>query len=282
LEVDPIQSLSISPPLATITLDGGLGITNDAQSFTVQGADASGDTVDLTGQASFSISPNGTCNAGTCTANDVGAQTVTAAYGSLTTSAILIVLSGPFAPTVTKVRPSYGSPAGGITVTVLGEGFGLGKVLGRGENAFSTSVDFGSTPAMRISVISSTRLSAVAPAGTGTVDVTVTTYLDGSSFGTSPTVPVDQFSYGPTVTKLNRHSGPPKGGTTVVIQGTNFQRVKAVDFGSSPAERYTVSSSTRIRAVSPAGTGTVDVTVDTAGGSSPTGTFDLFSYSSQR
>lgn len=272
LDVNPIESLSISPPLATIALDGGLGLTNDSQSFTVEGTDSSDDSLDLTDHVSFSISPDGTCTEATCTANDLGVHTVTASYGSLSTSAVLIVVSGPFAPTVTRIHPSYGSPSGGTSVTVFGDEFTPD------EDGFSTTVDFGSTPSTSVSVISGTKLTTIAPPGTGTVDVTVTTYYDGASFGTSSTVAADQFAYDPTVKSLSTHYGSPRGGTTVVVLGTNFSDVTAVDFGSSAAESYTPISSTRIRAVAPAGTGTVDVTVTSTGGVSSTGADDLFTY----
>ena len=64
-------------------------------------------------------------------------------------------------------------------------------------------------------------------------------------------------------------SGPAAGGTTVTITGTDLASATAVKFGGVAA---TISSdtATQIVATSPAGTGTVDVTVTTAGGTSAT------------
>jgi hypothetical protein len=82
----------------------------------------------------------------------------------------------------------------------------------------------------------------------------------------------------PTITGISPSSGPTSGGTTVTITGTGFNCVTGVSFGSSAAT-FTVNSPTQITATSPAGTaGTVDVTVKNCNGTSPTGTFDQFTY----
>ena len=114
-------------------------------------------------------------------------------------------------------------------------------------------------------MVNDTTITADSPAGTGTVDVTVTT-----PGGTSATSPADQFTYtvaaAPTVTGLSPTSGPTAGGTLVTITGTSFTGATAVDFGTTAATNVTVVSDTTITADSPAGTGTVDVTVTTPGG----------------
>ena len=85
------------------------------------------------------------------------------------------------APTVTSVSPASGPPAGGTTVTVDGTGF-----------IYGATVDFGSVPATSVTYANPYELTAVAPAGsgTGTVDVTVSTFA-----GTSATSSADQFTY---------------------------------------------------------------------------------------
>ena len=74
----------------------------------------------------------------------------------------------------------------------------------------------------------------------------------------------------PTVTSISPASGPPAGGTSVTITGTGFTGVTAVKFGSTAASSFTFNSGTSITATSPAGTGTVDVTVTTPKGTSAT------------
>ncbi|MET3724328.1 Ig-like domain-containing protein [Sphingomonas trueperi] len=81
----------------------------------------------------------------------------------------------------------------------------------------------------------------------------------------------------PTVTSIAPTSGSTAGGTSVVITGTNLSGASSVVFGSTAAT-YTVNSATRITATSPAGTGTVDVRVTTAGGTSATSAADQFTY----
>lgn len=85
------------------------------------------------------------------------------------------------APTVKKIKPKAGAAEGETSVTVTGTGF-----------AGSVSVLFGSTPAAAVTVVSSTSIVAVSPAGTPstTVDVTVQ-----NASGTSPVVKGDHFKY---------------------------------------------------------------------------------------
>ena len=64
----------------------------------------------------------------------------------------------------------------------------------------------------------------------------------------------------------------------MTITGTGFTGATAVDFGTTPATNFTVVSDTTITADSPAGTGTVDVTVTTPAGTSATSAADQFTY----
>ena len=83
----------------------------------------------------------------------------------------------------------------------------------------------------------------------------------------------------PSVTGVSPASGPATGGTSVTITGTGFLGATAVHFGSNTATSFTVNSSTQITAIDPAGSGTVNVTVTTAGGTSASLTADQFAYS---
>jgi len=84
----------------------------------------------------------------------------------------------------------------------------------------------------------------------------------------------------PTVTNVNPNNGPPAGGTTVTVTGTDFCNVLSVDFGANAGTSINVISSTQLTVVSPAGTaGTVvDITVTTSFGTSATSAADHFSY----
>jgi len=166
-------------------------------------------------------------------------------------------------PTVTSISPNVGPTAGGTNLTITGANF-----------SGATAVNFGAAPAT-FTVNDPTSISATAPAGTGTVDVVVTT-----AGGTSATSAADQFTFSdpPTVTNISPSYGPDAGGTSVTITGTNFDNATAVNFGATPAPLFTVNDSTSISATAPAGTGTVDVVVTTAGGTSATSAADQFTY----
>src|SRR6202043_2209758 len=133
-------------------------------------------------------------------------------------------------PTVTEILPKVGLEEGGTEVTITGTNFTSGSTVKFGTTA-ATSVKFTSAPS----------LTATSPPGTGTVDVTVTT-----SGGTSTTSPADQFTYVPlpTITGIAPTSGPEAGGTSVTINGTNFDGTLNVKFGLNNAAGYIVNSAT--------------------------------------
>jgi IPT/TIG domain len=81
----------------------------------------------------------------------------------------------------------------------------------------------------------------------------------------------------PVITGLSPSSGPASGGTLVTITGVGFTHAIGVEFGTSAAS-FTVVSDTTITAESPAGTGTVDVSVDFREYKTPQTTADLFLY----
>jgi hypothetical protein len=173
----------------------------------------------------------------------------------------------PAAPTATALSPTTGLAAGGTPVVITGTNFT--NVIG---NSIVTAVSFGGTPANSFVVNSATQITAAAPAGAGTVNVTVTT--------AGGTAVANQFTYLPlpTVTSLSPNFGAQTGGTSVVITGTNLSGAQGVTFGGAAASSYVVNSANQITAVSPSGTGTVDVRVTTPGGTSPISAADQFSY----
>jgi hypothetical protein len=168
---------------------------------------------------------------------------------------------------VTAISPASGPAAGGTSVSITGTNF-----------TGVTAVKFGSTDAASFKVNSPTSITATSPAGSGTVDVTVST-----SGSTSASTSADQFGFGaelpPTVTALKPIKGRAAGGTTVTITGTNFTGVTAVKFGSVNATSFTVSSAVTIKAISPAETaGTVDITVTTTNGTSAIASADHYKF----
>ncbi|MGO4612744.1 IPT/TIG domain-containing protein, partial [Nocardia sp. 2YAB30] len=155
-------------------------------------------------------------------------------------------------PTITSLSPTSGPASGNTSVTITGTGF----------VPIVTNVKFG-TVATSFTVDSPTQITAIAPPGTGTVQVTVTTSGGGTSNGVSYTyLPV------PSLSSVNPTQGPSTGGNTVILTGTGLTGATGVSFGATPATSFTVNSDTQITAVAPAGTGSVQVTVTGPGGTS--------------
>jgi IPT/TIG domain len=125
--------------------------------------------------------------------------------------------------------------------------------------------------------VSSSQVNATAPAQpAGTVNVTLTTPA-----GTSAVTGGDEYTYSdlPLVQGLSVNHGPVAGGTHVTIDGTNFSGATAVNFGTTAATSFTVTSSIEVKAVSPAHTaGAVHITVTTPAGTSIINGNDIFSF----
>ena len=254
-----------------------------------------------TGTVSFSdgTAPIGDCTAqalsgttATCTVTytSSGSHSVTATYGGDANFAASapskkvnqVVGPVPPAPVVASISPAFGPAAGGTppykAVTITGDNL-----------CQATGADFGSAAAATFSVAKVTGqpsacvVRAASPPGTGVVDVTVT-----SPGGTSATGPQDRFSYLPVVASISPAFGPAAGGTppykAVTITGDNLCQATGADFGSAAAATFSVAKVTGqpsacvVRAASPPGTGVVDVTVTSPGGTSATGPQDRFSY----
>ncbi|MEA2215099.1 MAG: hypothetical protein QOK19_660 [Solirubrobacteraceae bacterium] len=162
----------------------------------------------------------------------------------------------PDPPSVSAVRPSAGLVSGGTEVTISGSGF-----------AEATAVKFGTHQASNFKVDSPTSISAIAPAGSGAVDVIVS-----NPGGASSAVAADQFTYvapaaEPAITAVAPPSGPTAGGTTVTISGKRFTGTTSVTFGAAPAAAYAIVSASVIEAVAPPQPpGAVAVTVTTPNG----------------
>lgn len=170
------------------------------------------------------------------------------------------VISFVLPPIVTGISTTSGPLAGGGSMIITGHGF-----------TGVTGVKFGSVsvPSAAITFNSDTQITVTIPAGAAsTVDVTVTTPA-----GTSATSPADVFTYtgtAPTVTGLSPAVGTSAGGTSVTIAGSGFLGVTGVKFGTAsvPSAAIAVNSDAEIVTTSPPGTGTVNVTVSNAIGTS--------------
>ncbi len=153
-------------------------------------------------------------------------------------------------PTVSLVSPASGTAGSPVTV--------YGTYLTGG------TIDFGSVAGVDPSC-SADSCTVAAPPGSGTVPVTVTT-----PYGTSPVSVNAEFLYqaaavpAPVVSGISPSAGPTTGGTAVTVSGSNLTG-GSVTFGSAAATKASCTASS-CTATAPAGTGSVNVTVTTPGG----------------
>ncbi len=175
-------------------------------------------------------------------------------------------------PTVTGLSDSDGNSGGGAIVDV--EGTGL---------TGATSVHFGTAAASAFTVLSDDSVAAIAPSGSSTVDVTVTT-----PGGTSSTSTADDYTYvapstgsgAPVITKVSPDAGPMSGGTEVTLKGKNLSGTSQVLIGGEAATSVTDVSSTKVEATVPANVvaGSVSVSDLTGDGDSAITSKDSFKY----
>ena len=162
-------------------------------------------------------------------------------------------------PQTGPVMPQAGPAGGGGTVTIVGSGFsGVSRVT------------FGGKPAS-FTVLSPDAISAVVPPGQGAVPVSV--FDTASPSGTA----AGQYTY-QAVQSVTPSSGPASGRTWVIVKGLGLLTARNVFFGKVPALDYIVLSDTELEALSPPGTGTVDISVATGNGQTAAVTADKFSY----
>ena len=166
-------------------------------------------------------------------------------------AAFTYVALGP--PAITGLSPTSGPVDGGTVVSITGENL-------RPE----TQVYFGGQLALLMNYGGPTGVAVSAPAGTGTVDVTIKTPgFDDSTLDAA-------FTYTalgpPMLSSLSPGSGPVEGGTVVSIAGLNLRPESEIFFGAQKAPLLTYGGPAGIAVTAPPGAaGAVDVTLQTPG-----------------
>ncbi|MEU1507309.1 IPT/TIG domain-containing protein [Kitasatospora sp. NPDC005748] len=162
--------------------------------------------------------------------------------------------AAPPVPAVTGIGTTTGPGTGGTAVTLTGTGLDNGFVL------------FGD--ALATGGCTGTTCTVTAPGGAGSAPVTVVTPGGSAAAphafdytGAAPPAPP-----APVVTGLTTSTGPAAGGTRIYVRGSGLA-AGTVLFGGVPATLHSCGP-TLCSATAPAGTGVVDVTVTTAGGTS--------------
>ena len=176
-------------------------------------------------------------------------------------------IAPPGMPAVTSITPTSGTAAGGTPVSISGTGF-----------TGATQVEFGTAIATDVRVYNDTTMRVTSPSGAGQVNVVVT-----SPAGVSPIAAFNEFGYVPQVSGLDPSSGSSASSTLVRISGQGFTGVTGVMIPGatlSPPSQVFFHSDSLIVAIIPAGAGagTVDVQVETPGGTSQVTSADQFTY----
>ena len=159
-------------------------------------------------------------------------------------------------PVISSITPTSGPITGGTVVTITGGGL-----------TDTTSVNFGTTLATNVTVVSDNKVTATAPAKAAGVSAVTVDTASATSNGAA-------FTYvaAPTLTGLSPTHGTIVGGNNVTLTGTGFTTATNVFFGAIPAA-FTILNDTSISAVAPLGFGAVLVIVKNPGGSTGVQTY---------
>jgi len=150
---------------------------------------------------------------------------------------------------IKNVTPNSGLVAGGNIVTIEGVNFAAGL-----------TVLFDTTSATINDLVNSTRVKVVAPpsATVGTVSITITN-LDGQTFTLDQAYTYDAVV--PKVSLMTPTHGPMAGGTTMYIDGSNFDSSMTITFNGVNVPIQTYYGTTRIKLVTPSSSSSGDVPV---------------------
>lgn len=186
---------------------------------------------------------------------------------------------GSTPPSISGISPNYGAGAGGTPVRITGRGFsttpGATEFVGSSGDPVFTDVSCSTT----------TRCTAVTLPGNvddgELAQVNVLAVVNGVQ---SAEDPADTFTwYGePVLTEINPASGSSRGGFTVGFEGGAFPGGTATSgrpgpitvlFGTRPGRNVDCEAVDVCTVIVPSGSGTVQVTVTTPGGTSGTAPF---------
>jgi hypothetical protein len=184
-----------------------------------------------------------------------GSTTVTFAVKGVKNQLITVHGYPDAAPVITRLSVQAGPNAGGNQITITGRGFsGATRVV------FTTQHE--RRVVTRFRLISGTKISVAAPAGTAAGYLSVVT----AHGGPSPLTGAAGYNYlpVPAITAMTPASG--QAGTVVTITGTALAYVQSVWFGTARATRIARLSARELQVTAPGGTGDVTVKVVTAGG----------------
>jgi hypothetical protein len=295
----PTAALALTTTATTLVSSANPSVFGQSVTFTATVTAVSPGSGTPTGMVGFYDSGtqigSGTLSSGTATFTtsslSVATHTIAAIYngnsnfnGSTSNTLNQTVNAASTATALSSsANPSVAGQSVTFTATVTANSPGTGNPTG----SVNFSIDGGAPTTVQLLNNGGPVLTAILTTSTLSVGShTVTAMYNGSTNFTDSSgslTPNQVVNAPPAVTSISPNGGPPAGGTSVTITGTNLTGASAVAFGGSAATQFTVNSATSITATSPAeAVGTVDVTVTTRNGTSATSAADHFSYASPR
>jgi Protein of unknown function (DUF4038)/Putative collagen-binding domain of a collagenase/IPT/TIG domain len=265
------QTFTVNNPAPSIATISPTGATVNGAGFTltVNGSNfVNGSIVNFNGAAKSTTFVSATQVTASILATDlltVGNVPVTVtnpAPGGGTSASVTFAVTNP-PPTLASLSPSSATAGGAFTLTLTGVGFVSGA-----------TVNFGASPAITPSSVTSTQIVATVPAAdiaiAGSVNVTVTNPAPGGGTSNAQTFTINNPV--PTASSLSPTSATAGGaGFTLTVNGTGFVSTSVVKFNGA-AKATTFVSATQITAaitapdIATAGTANVAVTNPAPGG----------------
>ena len=255
-------SLTVNPstnPAPTISgLNPGSGPTTGGTTVTISGTNfGNGAAVTFGGTSGTNVNVVSSTSITVVTpAHAVGTAAVTVmnadGKSATLTSGFQYNLPAPTI-TVTSFNPTTGPTSGNTLVTITGTNFQSGA-----------AVTFGNAPAVRVTVVSSTTITALTPLGPATQQVAVPVSVTVTNpDSTTATLGGFQYTVPPlAVLSLEPPAGPLAGGNVVTLIGAGFTSALAstVKFGGVSATNVQVISAVTMKVTVPShAAGAVDV-----------------------
>ena len=258
----PVLNLSLSPGTNSISL-------NNSQTYNATGTDFFGNSVgDVTGQLTFTISPDGSCVLNVCTPAATGPHVVTGTgnnpvVGTITGTASLSVTSSSLTtPTITfgpAPTPTY--LGGNFTVSATTNSNGaLTYSYVSGPCALVGGAAFSSTGAGICVVQANTAATSTYSAGSAQQSVTISPATTTITFGAAPTPTYlgGNFAVSATTNSTATITYSYVSGPCALVSGATFSSSGAgicvVQASVAATTNYTVASTTQNVTISPAAT----------------------------
>jgi phosphatidylserine/phosphatidylglycerophosphate/cardiolipin synthase-like enzyme len=244
------------------------GTTAGGDTVTIAGSNLTGSTVTVGGTPASIVSRSSVSIVATTPAGSAGSPVdvvVTTPQGqSATLKAAFTYTNPPAPPSIAGISVSAGSMNGGTPLVISGSGFQYGAVVSFGgpPAPVGTGIEAKTMAVTNDPVVCGSSvplpciIATTPPHAVGAVDLVVTnmdlaTGVIDSGSGSSTLTQGYTFVVAPFMSSVTPPSGTVSGGTTVTINGTNFQSGAQVLVGGQQAVVQSLTS-TSITAVVPA------------------------------